>query len=259
MRVLLFLLLCSPCRSGEVSIISINNTYVSSHTNNVVSMLKKINHGTRIIHDMCESLEEKYSYIRGSNKPSCRYNVSYLRNTEIILSKIGEPIRTFLISEKKTMCENEKIECGSLSIMIKILDLINIAIEVAISGTNIDVNMDLIEFDVMFDVYTQSLDNNELLTNITLSRTKANLILQNEKEKILNQISRRGVWKFGHTLSIYIAEPIKNVFVYTGNMIGSTLGSTIGSTIDGVSPSVSIGYENKIIIGLLSILIFLKR
>lgn len=256
---LLFLLLCYSCRAGEVSIISINNTNVSSHTNNVVSMIKKINHGTRIIHDMCESLEEKYSYISGSNKPSCRYNMSYLNNDDIILNKIGESIRIFLISEKKTMCKEEKVECGSLSIIIKMLDLINIAIDVAISGSNIEVNLELIEFNLMFDVYTNSLDNIEILTNITLSRSKANLILRNEKEKILNQISRQGVWKLGDTLSIYVAEPIKYTFVYTGNMLGSTLGSTIGSTIDGVSPSVSISYENKIIIGLLGILIFLKR
>ena len=256
---LLFLYLCTLCRSSEVSIISINNTQMSSHTNNVISMIKKINHGNRIIHDMCESLEEKYSYITGSNKPNCRYNMSYLKNDDIILNKIVEPIRNFLISEKKSMCKEEKAECGSLSIIIKMLDLINIAIDVAISGSNIDVNMELIEFNVMFDVYTNSLDNIEILTNITLSRSKANLILRNEKEKILNQISRQGVWKLGDTLSIYIAEPIKYTFVYTGNMIGSTLGSTIGSTIDGVSPSVSIGYENKIIIGLLGILIFLKR
>ena len=144
MRSLLFLLLCYPCGGGEVSIISINNTYVSSHTNNVISILKKINHGTRIIHDMCESLEEKYSYIRGSNKPSCRYNMSYLKNKDIILNKIDEPIRKFLSIEKKTLCKEEKLECGSLSIILKMLDLINIAIDVAISGSNIDVNIELI-------------------------------------------------------------------------------------------------------------------
>jgi hypothetical protein len=119
--------------------------------------------------------------------------------------------------------------------------------------------MELIEFEVLFDTYINALDNVELLTNITLSRTKSNLILSREKEKLKAQMNRHGVWRFGDTLSIYIGEPIKNTLVYTGTMLGSTLGSAVGSTIDGVSPSVSLGYENKIIVVLLGVLVFWRR
>ena len=40
--------------------------------------LQKINEGHRIINDMCETLDETYSIISGSNKPSCDYNIYYL-------------------------------------------------------------------------------------------------------------------------------------------------------------------------------------
>jgi hypothetical protein len=176
-----------------------------------------------------------------------------------MLYKIKEPVREFLLKEKKTMCKDEKMECGSLTVIIKILDLVNSAIDVSINGNNIGINMDLIEFDVLFDTYISALDNAELLTNITLSRTKSNLILSREKEKLKTQMNRHGVWRFGDTLSIYIGEPIKNTLVYTGSILGSTLGSAVGSTIDGVTPSVSMGHENKIIVVLLGVLIFWRR
>ena len=257
MMILLFISLVSG--SSEVSRVSNESQLVSYSDSVVISMVRKLNHGNRVVHDMCESLEEKYSYIRGSNKPSCRYNVSYLNGSEVMLYKIKEPVREFLLKEKKTMCKDEKMECGSLTVIIKILDLVNSAIDVSMNGNNIGVNMELIEFDVLFDTYISALDNAELLTNITLSRTKSNLILSREKEKLKTQMNRHGVWRVGDTLSIYIGEPIKNTLVYTGTMLGSTLGSAVGSTIDGVSPSVSMGHENKIIVVLLGVLIFWRR
>jgi len=246
--------------SSDVSLrVSNESKLVSYSASVVISMLRKINHGNRVVHDMCESLEEKYSYISGSNKPSCRYNVSYINGSGVMLFSIKESVRKFLLKEKKTMCKDEKIECGSLTVIIKILDLVNSAIDVSLNTDNIGVNMELIEFEVLFDTYINALDNVELLTNITLSRTKSNLILSREKEKLKAQMNRHGVWRFGDTLSIYIGEPIKNTLVYTGTMLGSTLGSAVGSTIDGVSPSVSLGYENKIIVVLLGVLIFWRR
>ena len=262
-----FLLFCLPIMVNLVFMSLVLGSSVSnesdlvlySDSSVVVSMVRKLNHGNRVVHDMCESLEEKYSYISGSNKPSCRYNVSYLNGTEVILYKISEPVREFLLKEKKVMCKEEKMECGSLTVIIKLLDLVNSAVDVSINGNNIGVNMDLIEFDVLFETYISALENTELLTNITLSRTKSNLILSREKEKLKAQMNRHGVWRFGDTLSIYIGEPIKDSLVYIGSMLGSTLGSAVGSTIDGVTPSVTLGYENKIIVVLLGVLIFWRR
>jgi len=252
----LFLLVVSGVGEGDISVINNNTRGDVYNSNTIVSMLKKINHGNRVVHDMCESLEEKYSYIVGSNKPSCRYNVSYISDTDILLFKISEPIREFMLTEKKTMCKNEKLECGSLTVIIKIIDLINSAIDVSINGNNIDVNIELIEFEVLFDTYINALNNVDVLTNITLSRTKSNLILNREKEKLKIQMNRYSVWKAGDILSIYIGEPIKNTLTYTGDVIGTTLGSALGSTIDGVSPSVSMGIEKKGILTFFGILIF---
>ena len=245
--------------STEITYRSNSSVDVNYDKTNLIQMIKKINHGNRVVHDMCESLEEKYSFISGSNKPSCRFKVSYINKTNINLYKIKEEVRNFIITEKKLMCKDEKIECGSLTVILKILDLVNAAIDVSINMNDFVINIELIEFDVLFDTYISALDNMELLTNITLSRTKLNIILNREKEKLKAQQNRQGVWKIGDTLSIYIGEPIKNTLTYTGDVIGTTLGSTLGSTIDGVTPSMSLGYENKIIIGLLSVLIFWRR
>lgn len=245
--------------STEVTYRSNSSVDVNYDKTKLIQMIKKINHGNRVVHDMCESLEEKYSFMGSSNKPSCRFKVSHINKTNINLYKIKEEVRNFLLTEKKLMCKDEKIECGSLTVILKILDLVNSAIDVSININDFVINIELIEFDVLFDTYMAALDNIDLLTNITLSRTKLNLILNREKEKLKALQNRHGVWKLGDTLSIYIGEPIKNTLTYTGDVIGTTLGSTVGSTIDGVTPSVSLGFENKVLIGLLSILVFLRR
>ena len=256
-----YLLTLLTISSFSTDVIHHSNSSISINYDKtkLIQMIKKINNGNRVVHDMCESLEEKYSFMGSSNKPSCRFKVSYINKTNINLFKIKEEVRTFLINEKKIMCKEEKIECGSLTIILKILDLVNSAIDVSINMNDFAINIELIEFDVLFDTYITALDNTELLTNITLSRTKLNLILNKEKEKLKSQLNRHGVWKIGDTLSIYIGEPIKNTLTYAGDLIGSTIGSTVGSTIDGVTPSVSFGFENKVIIGLLSILVFWRR
>ena len=158
--------------STEITYRSNSSVDVNYDKTNLIQMIKKINHGNRVVHDMCESLEEKYSFISGSNKPSCRFKVSYINKTNINLYKIKEEVRNFIITEKKLMCKDEKIECGSLTVILKILDLVNAAIDVSINMNDFVINIELIEFDVLFDTYISALDNMELLTNITLSRTK---------------------------------------------------------------------------------------
>jgi len=229
-------------------------TYEHQPKHIIVNMVKKVNHGTRIIHDMCESLEEKYSFISVSNKPDCRYNVSYINNTDVLLFGINEKVRKFFQDEKKSACKNEKIECGTLTLIIKLLDLINSAIIVSINSNEIETNMELIEFDLLFETYIKTLDNPEVLSNITLFRKKANMYLKIEKERLIHLNNQNSLNIICYQFSMYIGSPVKDVLIYTGSAVGTTIGSMFGKAVEGVSPSFSISLENKVIIIVLFII-----
>lgn len=153
----------------------------------IMEYLQKINEGHRIINDMCETLDEKYSIISGTNKPSCDYNISYINNTEIVLNSVNTKIKKFFVYEKKEFCKKEKIECGELTIILKLLDLINSAVKVSINNPNFNeliLNLKLIDFDALFGLYKSSLFNAEIIVNITLAKQKANVILTKEKNRL---------------------------------------------------------------------------
>ena len=133
-----FVLLSVLLTKGQL-INATNTTDIALYFNsdlNVIDFLSKINEGNRIIYDMCELLDETYSIISGTNKPSCGYNVSYIDTDIIYVYHIKADIRKFLQDEKKNFCKHQKIECGELTIIIKLLDIINFATDLSVKTNN---------------------------------------------------------------------------------------------------------------------------
>lgn len=218
----------------------------------VMEYLQKINEGQRIINDMCETLDEQYSIISGSNKPSCDYNISYINNNEIVLYSVNKKIKQFFIDEKKEFCKNEKIECGELTVILKLLDLINSAVKVSINNPNFNeliLNLKLIDFELLFGLYKSSLFNEEIIVNITLSKQKSNVILTKEKNRLYTDLNKASFDKFSDNINIWIGKPIKNTLTYGADVISETVESII--------PDLSI--DIKIIIILILFLLLKQK
>ena len=225
---------------------------------NLKDFLFKINEANRLVYDSCEIIDEPGGIFHSHTKPICLYNVSYLNKSDIIIFGYPKNIRDFLISERKYMCDKENIMCGRLTIIVKLLDLINSAVYIAINNAeHIWVNLEILDFYDLFNLYKLSVSNIELLTNITLQKQKANIILSIEKNKLRNQIKNERILNIENTIYTYFAKPLKDTTVFLGNTIGSTLGATINSTIHNTIPEIDISY--KIILGmLLSLLVYFK-
>jgi len=222
----------------------------------IINFLYKINEGQRLIYDMCEVLDETYSIISGSNKPNCEYNISYIDKTDIQVYNIKKDIRTFFQEEKKNFCKKQKIECGELTIIIKLLDIINSAIKLAFINNNKDdlwTNLKIIDFNELFNLYANSLNNVNILTNITLAKQKANVILEIEKNRLRKEISRTWLQQSTNKISIYLGEPIYNLLNYAGSSFGDLLSTTVEHSL----PKLSMEY--KCIIGLVLILLIKRK
>ena len=229
----------------ELAISTFNNTDLD-----LVDFLFKINEGNRIIYDMCELLDETYSIISGTNKPSCEYNISYINNNIIYVYPIKSKIRKFLQDEKKNFCSQQKIECGELTIIIKLLDIVNFATDLSIKIDNtitLYTNLKIINFDEMFNLYKNSLSNFEVLTNITLAKQKANIILENEKKRLRYEQSKTWFGGFTDQIALYIGDPVSNGLTY----IGSNVGNIFSTTIESAIPNVSLEYRAIIILVLI--------
>ena len=123
--------------------------------------------------------------------------------------------------------------CGKLTITIKLLDLLNSAIDITVNNSNnLWFNLEIIDFYDLFNLYKVSIDNLEILTNITLEKQKANIILSIEKHKLKEQMKAIELDKFKNTLNTYISKPIKNGIVFIGSTLGTTLGTTVGTAIN---------------------------
>lgn len=241
--------------------VSTTKQYESDTTQYILSLVKKLNEGNRIVNDMCEMLEEKVGIISGSDKPNCRYNASFVSNDTINMFDVGENVRQFLLSRKKENCKAEKLECGELTVILKLVDLINSIVHISLelhSPQELVVNIDTISFDELFALYISSLDNNEVLSNITLRKQRANVILERERQRIKQIQGRGSMQRFVDDISIYFGEPLKDSLGYVGNTIGSTLGNLLGSTIDRTSPALTISNENKLIL-LVLIVIYIRK
>lgn len=222
---------------------------------NVINFLTTINEGAQLISDVCDDLDEKYSIINSNTKPNCYINISYINNDKFVVSRINEKIKTFFLEQKKEKCKNEQIECGEVMIIIKLLDLINNAIKLSMLSNNLsqlDKNLQIIDFYDKYITFKYSLTNIELLTNITLSKQKLNVILTREKTRLKRELNKASYDYITEFISTNIGIPLKNVFVYTGNIVGETFGETINNII----PSLTI--EGKLIV-FLGLIYLIKR
>ena len=83
------------------------------------------------------------------------YNISYINDTDIILSGIRPDLRNFFKFSKKD-CVMRKNWSVQLTIIIKLIDLINSVVEIALNNNNtIDLwkNLEIIDFKNLFNFY----------------------------------------------------------------------------------------------------------
>ena len=242
---------------------NIDNCLITSNSEKNKELLQIIgivNHANRIINDMCEMLEEKVSIWSGSDKPNCRYNASFIVNNTIHLFDISENVRSFLLKRKQETCKNLESDCGELTIMLKLVDLLNSMVHISFKIDNLDelfINARAISFYELFQTYTETLENHELLANITLKKERANSILERERMRVkkLNTMTRTE--SFMEYTKIYIGSPIKSSLMYIGNTAGSTIGSLFGSALSETGEAFSMSTENKLIIlGFAGLIIF---
>ena len=230
------------------------STYKSVDYDNMISFLHKINEGTMIVYDMCETLDETYSILSGTNKPDCNYNISYINNTDIVIHPPNPKIVEFFKLEKKMFCKKEHIECGELTLILKLANLIESGIILAMEN-NLDdlwINLEIIDFNEMYNLYKTSLTNAELLTNITLSKQKSNVLLTQEKYRLNKILSKTYFSSFTDKVEIWLGDPIKDSFIY----VGRTLGETFGTLLDKTLPEISL--EFKLIV-ILCLVIYIRK
>lgn len=251
--------------SNEASLISSNRytelvNYNSELTNfnteyeKISEFLYEINEINRLVFDSCESLEERSTLLTTNTKPSCRYNISYINNSEINVFEINDTIRKFVTDEKKYYCKKEQIECGELTIILKLIDLVNYATSLAIKTNNTkDLwnNLKIMDFYELKNVYKLSLNNFEFLSNITLHKHKANMLLNSEREKIRKLYSKKS------NIIRTIGNGFSDIFSFIGNSCGKVIGSFISSTASQITPVVSTEYK-ILFFALISAIIYSK-
>jgi hypothetical protein len=240
----------------EISIIS-DEKYLTEYEL-LTKFLTKINEASRVVYDTCDLIDDTTSYIT-SNKPKCNYNVSYINVDVISVYDIRPEMREFFIKEKKHFCKEERIECGTLTIVVKIVDLVNSALFITtdLNNTqNLWTNLEIIDFYALADLYISSINNYDILSNITLSKHKANIILLKEKNRLNKEFSNEKAW-FYDSINNYIGLPFKNTFVYIGDTLGSTIGTTVRQTFNELTPDISL--EVKLITIGLVLLTVLRR
>ena len=232
---------------------TVNESYVSIYPNDskpyLIGFLKKINDGHRIINDMCETLDDTYSIISGSSKPSCEYNISYIKDSGIMVYYVNENIKKFFLKEKKNFCKLEKTECGELTIILKIFDLINYGVKISLLNLDYDtliINLNIIDFDSLFSLYKTSLYNDAIILNITLSKQKANVILTKEKNRIHAELNKISLSRVSNNINTWVGGPVKNILTYAGY--------TISGTIESLVPNLPMDIKIIIILVLLFVL-----
>lgn len=232
--------------------------YNENNYDKIGTLLSNINQANRLIFDVCETIDPETGLLVANSKPSCEYNISYINDTDIILSGIRSDLRNFLNSQKKRLCNEEKLECGELTIIIKLIDLINSVVEIALNNNNtIDLwkNLEIIDFKNLFNFYINSITNIEIITNITLSKQKANLILEQAKRKIQDEIDENSFSFYSNTFSYFLGKPIKHSVIFLGNLVGSLFGEVVSSSYQQIDPSLSTETKLYIFGGLVSLLI----
>ena len=94
---------------------------------------------------------------------------------------------------------------------------------------NIWLNLRIIDFDNLYNLYTKSLDNIELLTNITLRRSQANVYLEREKTRIVKEINMYTYERAIDSINYFIGQPIKDGINYSVNSAAELFTNTIST------------------------------
>jgi len=240
-------------QTSVTDVVLYNNNINMAQT---VDLMFKINEGRRIIYDYCEVIEPDSSIFQREKKPQCLFNYSYIdTNNTINMPNFNSDLRGYFINKRYDFCNNEELLCGELTILIKLLDLINAVTDIVVKDVNnhnIWLNLRIIDFENMYNLYIGSLDNIEILTNITLRRQQANIYLERERTRIAKLLNQAYYERFADSVYSTIGAPIFDSVKY----IGSTVGNLFGEMIDGIMIELSI--EAKIIILVISVIILKK-
>ena len=237
--------------STDISLFEINALDEMSN------LLFKVNEANRKINYYCDIVEIDEGILTDEQKPSCNLNFSYVdSNYTIYMYKYDENMRSFLENKRTKYCKDENMLCGELTILIKIFNLINgvtnIITETSHTYESFMFNLRIIDFKNLYDLYTGSLENTDILINITLKRQHANVILEKERTRI-NKIMKQAYYeRFADNVNMYFGEPLFGGVKYVGYSVGNIVGETINRLIPDMT------FESKIII-LVLLLIILKR
>jgi len=246
--------------SELVTFVSGNSMEVQ--TKKILNLIKYINQGNMIVNDICEMMEERVGLLTGSDKPNCRYNASFISDTDIHLFDVAENVRKFFLKRKQESCKQSNSGCGELTIILKLVDLINSIVHISFKVSSMDdlfKNVETVSFYELFDAYQSSLNDPEILANITLKMDRVNLILERERVRIKKINRKTHTDHFFDGVNYYIGAPVKASFCYLGDTVGSTVGTLFGSAIEQTTGGLGLSGENKTILIGLSILYILKR
>lgn len=220
-------------------------------------LLFKVNEANRKINDYCDIIDIDEGILVNEKKPTCNTNFSYVdSNFTIHLFKNKHNVRTFFDKKRTHYCKIENILCGELTILIKMFDLINgltdVMMQTPHTYESFVFNINVIDFKNLYNLYITSLDNTELLINITLKRQHANVILEKERTRLSKLMNQAYYERFADNANLYVGQPLFNSVKY----VGSSVGTIISDTINSVMPDLS--FEAKIIM-LVMLLIILKK
>ena len=217
----------------------------------------KINEANRKINDYCDIIEVREGLLSNEKKPHCIKNLTYIdSNYTIHMFKNDENVRTFFEQKKNEYCKETNILCGELTILLKMFDLINGVTDIIMKTSHtyetLMFNLNVIDFKKLYHLYLNSLDNMELLINITMKREHVNVLLENERTRLNKLLNQAYFERFADNVNLYIGSPIFNSVKY----VGSTVGTLFGEAIENIIPEMT--FESKIII-LVLLMIILKK
>ena len=227
-----------------------------SNAEKTINLLTDINEGSRLVYDYCEVVEPDTGLFSNEVKPFCLYNYSYIdSNNTVHISGFQNDLRSFFMDKKIKYCQEQDLMCGELTVLIRLLDLIN-GVTTMLSNDpnneNIWINLQVIDFKNLYNLYVSSLDNIEILTNITLKRQQATIFLEREKTRLSKILNRAYYERFADHVYNNIGGPIADSVRYTG----ATVGNLFGEMVDGVFGRFST--ESKALMFIISVILLRK-
>lgn len=230
--------------------------YISNNLIQTTDLLFKLNEGTRLVYDYCEIVEPDEGIFRNEKKPTCLFNYSYFDSSDNIhVYKFNQNLRSYFTEKRTAFCKNQELMCGELTILIKLLDLINSVVNIILhenDHTNLWLNLEIIDFKNLYNLYISSIDNMEILTNITLRRQKSGIYLEREKTRLAKLLNKAYYEKFADNIYSSFGAPIYGIFKY----VGSSIGNLFGEMVDGIM--VGLSFEAKAILIIITTIIIKK-